>query len=78
MDSNPCNSCLEATRSTLDLVKILNHNWSACDHCAQQPVMEVLREQFWKRRPLWWVVDGESIVPPQIVDYFRKHPPVSP
>jgi hypothetical protein len=76
MMPNPCSRCFEESRSTLDILKILNRKWSACKSCAHQSVMRTLIEQFQKRRPLWWVVDGASVVPPRIVDYFRRHPPV--
>lgn len=75
MESNPCSKCFESTRSTLDLVKMLNSNWSACEKCAHKPVMRVLAEQFQKQRPLWWMVGGVSVVPRKIVEYFGKHPP---
>ena len=76
MKPNPCSGCFEATRSTLDVLKMMNHKWSACDSCAHEPEMQVMIEQFQKRRPLWWVVDGTPVVPPRIVDYFRRRPPV--
>jgi hypothetical protein len=56
------------------VIQILAKQWSACEHCAHQSVIRKLVEQFRMRRPRWWVVDGDVVVPIWIVERLKKHP----
>jgi hypothetical protein len=71
--SNSCTGCLGSAESIDDVLKILKDEWSACDSCPGAPVVRVLAEQYRRRHPQWWVVDGNLVVPIWIVEKIRRH-----
>jgi len=67
-----CRRCTRWTASVEEVLKVLEHEWSACDGCACDEGMRMVRRQYRMRQPQWWVVDGKGVIPIWIVERLRK------
>lgn len=70
--AKPCGRCQEWTTSATAVMDVLNNKWQGCENCAHQAVMNTVTEQFRMRRPRWWIVGGNVVIPMWVVELLRK------
>jgi hypothetical protein len=69
-----CRGCIESSDSTGEMVEVLNNGTSECASCPHEPVIRNVNEQFRMKRPRWWLVNGEVVVPVWLVERVKKSP----
>ena len=67
-----CGRCPGWTDSPLDVLAVLNGEWSACEGCPDKEVMRIVAKQFRSRQPQWWVVGGRVVIPMWMVERLRN------
>ena len=66
---------MEWTASVESVVGVLTNDSSVCAGCGQAGMMQIVADQYHKRRPRWWIVDSTVVVPMWIVEYLRIRKP---
>ena len=71
LEQKICRHCLEHSATGEDMLTILKGASPKCSGCPEQPVMQMVTEQFQAQRPRWWQIKGKMVIPVWLVERIK-------
>jgi len=73
MNFESCRNCIFSANTAEEVVALLWNPPRRCEHCEYSAEMRQLADQFQRRLPQWWTVNGTVVVPTWIVELLQRH-----